>query len=104
MSKITEYQNLLNKVFNIPPASRIHSICVYYVEDGQLEFRLDAPSDELLALTVKFIEDPILLQYVQMWVAKGENVNKQGLSHRFFRITGTEEEIQTKLMYIKMAM
>ena len=44
MSKITEYQNLLNKIFNISPNDWIRSVCVYLVEDGQLEFRLDAPN------------------------------------------------------------
>ena len=105
MSKITEYQDLLNRVFNITPCDWIRSVCVYLVENGQLEFRLDAPNDELIALTVKFIEDPIFMQCVHIWAGKDVDVKRQqGLSHRFFRITGTDEEIQAKLAYMKMVM
>ena len=104
MSKITEYQNLLNKIFNISPNDWIRSVCVYFVEDGQLEFRLDAPNDELVLLTVKFIEDPIFMQCVHIWAGKDSDTKRHGLSHRFFRITGTDEEIQAKLMYMKMVM
>ena len=104
MSKITEYQNLLQKIFNISSNDWTKSVCVYLVEDGKLEFRLDAPNDMLIALTVKFIEDPVFMQCASIWIAKGENLSKHGLSHRFFRITGTEEEINAKLMYIKMVM
>lgn len=104
MSKITEYQKLLQKVFNISSPDWMKSVCVYLVEDGKLEFRLDAPNDELVNLTVKFIEDPILRQYISIWVAKSEDLNRHGLSHRFFRITGTKEEINAKLMYMKMVM
>lgn len=104
MSKITEYQNLLQKIFNISSKDNCKSVCVYLVEDGKLEFRLDAPNDILINLTVKFIEDPIFMQCASIWIAKGENPNKHGLSHRFFKITGTEEEINAKLMYMKMVM
>lgn len=105
MSKITKYQNLLNKIFNISPNDWIRSVCVYFVEDGELEFRLDAPNDELIALTVKFIEDPTFMQYVHIWAGKDVDVKRQqGLSYRFFRITGTEEEINAKLMYMKIVM
>ena len=104
MSKITEYQNLLYRVFNISPNDWIRGVCVYLVEDGQLEFRLDAPNDELIALTVKFIEDPIFMQCVHIWIGKDGDTTRHGLSHRFFRITGTDEEIQAKLMYMKMVM
>ena len=62
-----------------------------------------APNDELIALTVKFIEDPIFMQCVHIWAGKDVDVKRQqGLSHRFFRITGTDEEIQAKLAYMKM--
>ena len=104
MSKITEYQNLLNRIFNITPSDWIRSVCVYLVEDGKLEFRLEAPSDELVSLTVKFIEDPIFMQCVHIWAGKDGDTKKRGLSHRFFRITGTEEEIMAKLTYMKMVM
>lgn len=104
MSKITEYQNLLQKIFNISSGDNWKSVCVYLVEDGKLEFRLDAPNDMLINLTVKFIEDPVFMQCASIWIAKGEDSNKHGLSHRFFRITGTEEEINAKLMYMKMVM
>lgn len=104
MSKITEYQNLLDKIFNISSSDWTKSVCVYLIEDGVLEFRLDAPNDLLINLTVKFIEDPIFMQCVSIWIDKGEDIKKHGLSHRFFRITGTEEEINAKLMYMKMVM
>lgn len=104
MSKITEYQNLLNKIFNISSSDWTKSVCVYLVEDKALEFRLDAPNDLLVNLTVKFIEDPIFMQCVSIWVGKGEDIKKHGLSYRFFRITGTEEEINAKLMYMKIVM
>lgn len=102
MSKITEYQNLLNKIFNISPIDRIQTVCVYLVEDGVLEFRLDAPNDRLLEIDVKIIEDPIFMQCVYMWIDKNKDRRQNGLSHRFFRITGTKEEINAKLMYMKM--
>ena len=106
MSKITEYQNLLEKIFDISSNwNWMRSVCVYLVEDGVLEFRLDAPNDELVALTVKFIEDPIFMQCTHMWTAKDTDLRKHGMSHRFFRITGkTEEEIKAKLMYMKMVL
>lgn len=104
MSKITEYQNLLDKIFNISSSDWTKSVCVYLVEDGVLEFRLDAPNDLLINLTVKFIEDPIFMQCVSIWIGKGDDVKRNGLSYRFFRITGTEEEINAKLMYMKMVM
>jgi hypothetical protein len=104
MSKITEYQNLLNKIFNISSSAWTKSVCVYLVEDGALEFRLDAPNDELIEIDVKVIEDPVFMQCVHIWMNKGEDRKRNGLSYRFFRITGTDEEIQAKLMYMKMVM
>ena len=104
MSKITEYQNLLNKIFNISSSAWAKSVCVYLVEDRALEFRLDAPNDELIEIDVKVIEDPVFMQCVHIWMNKGEDRKRNGLSYRFFRITGTEEEINAKLMYMKMVM
>lgn len=102
MSKITEYQNLLQKIFNISSTDWTQTICVYLVEEGVLEFRLDAPNDRLIEIDVKVIEDPVFMQCVHIWMNKGEDRKRNGLSYRFFRITGTEEEINAKLMYMKM--
>ena len=36
MSKITEYQNLLQKIFNISSTDWTQTVCVYLVENGVL--------------------------------------------------------------------